>query len=164
MKSCNPQDERIEQLYKEMYRTLLVYAKNGLEEPSLAEEAVQDTFCIACTKSDDLLRSNNPKGWLMVTLKHVIQNTKRQRAKMGKLAMLSLATEEAACLATYDEEDIDTLYGDLAKQEDFQLFKRIVLDHYSMKEAADEFGITVEACKKRVQRIRAFLRKKFTQD
>lgn len=66
-------------------------------------------------------------------------------------------------LATYDEEDVDILYGDVAPREDFQIFKLIALKDYTMKEAADEFGISVEACKKRVQRIRNHLRKKFPQ-
>ena len=115
----------------------------------LAEEATQEVFCIACNKSESLLQSNNPKGWLMQTLKNVIQNIKRQQAKMKQLAIMSLNFEES-----------DILYGDVAPREDFQILKLIALKGYTMKDAADEFGITVEACKKRVQRIRNHLRKK----
>lgn len=43
---------------------------------------------------------------------------------------------------------------------DFQLLKRVVLDGCTMLDAAEEQGITVEACKKRVQRIRAYLKQK----
>lgn len=161
MNGINVQEEQIEQLYREMYPVLITYAKNNLMETPLAEEAVQDVFCIACAKSGEFLRSGNPRGWLMTTLKFVIRNTERQRAKMS---VLSLNTDESALLAVYDEGDIDALYENLAAREDFQLFKKIVLDHYSMKEAAEEFGITVEACKKRVQRIRAFLRKNILED
>ena len=153
--------EQIERLYKEMYPILLGYAKNVLQEPPLAEEAVQDAFCIACAKSGDFLRSGNPKGWIMETLKFVIRNTQRQQAKMRKLTVMSLNSEESALLAAYDEGDIDALYENLAAREDFQLFKKIALDHYSMKEAAEEFGISVEACKKRVQRIRSFCAENF---
>ena len=80
---------------------------------------------------------------------------------MKRLAIISLNSEESDFLATYDEEDVDILYGDVAPREDFQIFKLIALKGYTMKEAADEFGISVEACKKRVQRIRNHLRKKF---
>ena len=45
------QEEIIAQLYREMYRKLVVYAENALND-SLAEEAVQDTFRIACSKYD----------------------------------------------------------------------------------------------------------------
>ena len=164
MDGCNPQNERIEQFYREMYKVLYVYAKNALSDPPLAEEVTQDVFCIACAKSDEFLQSDNPKGWLMQTLKNVIQNVKRQQAKMKRLAIISLNSEESELLATHDEVDIDTLYGDMAPREDFQIFKRVALDGCSMKEVADEFGISVEACKKRVQRMRKYLRKKFSQE
>lgn len=163
MSGCNPQNERIGQLYREMHKVLYVYAKNALNDPPLAEEATQDVFCIACAKSDSLLQSDNPKGWLMQTLKNVVKNLKRQQAKMKRLAIISLNSEESDFLATYDGEDVDILYEDVAPREDFQIFKLIALKGYTMKEAADEFGITVEACKKRVQRIRNHLRKKFPQ-
>lgn len=163
MSGCDPQNERIGQLYREMYKVLYVYAKNALNDHPLAEEAMQDVFCIACAKSDSLLQSDNPKGWLMQTLKNVVKNIKRQQAKMKRLAIISLNSEESDFLATYDEEDVDILYGDVAPREDFQIFKLIALKDYTMKEAADEFGISVEACKKRVQRIRNHLRKKFPQ-
>lgn len=159
----NPQNEQIEQLYREMYKVLYVYAKNALNDPSLTEEATQDVFCIACAKPDSLLQSDNPKGWLMQTLKNVVKNIKRQQAKMKHLAIISLNSEESEFLAAYDEEDIDILYGDVSPREDFQIFKLIALEGYTMKDAADEFGISVEACKKRVQRIRNYLRKKFPQ-
>ena len=48
------QEEIIAQLYREMYRKLVVYAENALND-SLAEEAVQDTFRIACSKYDELM-------------------------------------------------------------------------------------------------------------
>ncbi len=125
MGGCNPQNDRIEQLYHEIYDKLYRYAKNALSDPSIAEEATQDVFCIACAKSDELLQSNNPQGWLMKTLKYVIQNIKREQAKTRRLAILSLNSDESDLLATYDEEDVDILYGDLAPREDFQIFKLI---------------------------------------
>ena len=82
---------------------------------------------------------------------------------MKRLAILLLTTEESDLLATYDEEDVDILYGDMAPREDFQIFKRIALDERTMKEVAAEFDISVEACKKRVQRMRKHLRKRFSQ-
>ncbi len=164
MGGCNPQNDRIEQLYHEIYDKLYRYAKNALSDPSIAEEATQDVFCIACAKSDELLQSNNPQGWLMKTLKYVIQNIKREQAKTRRLAILSLNSDESDLLATYDEEDVDILYGDLAPREDFQIFKLIALERYSMKQAADDFGISIEACKKRYQRIKKHLQKKFSQE
>lgn len=152
-------EAQIARLYQEMYPMLLEYAKCILHEGALAEEAVQDTFCIACAKSSQLLHSSNPNGWLVITLKNVIQNTRRRQAKAK---MIKLCTVEDSMWITYNDENIDILYGDIAQREDFQLFKRVVLDRCSMREAAEEAGITVDACKKRVQRCRNYLYKRFS--
>ena len=138
------QTEQIEQLYRKMYKALLIYAKTVLNSPALAEEAVQDAFCIACEKSDELLGCGNPEGWIIKTLKYVAQNTLRQREKMGRMVMMTLNSEDAVQLAASDEEDINILYEDIFEAEEFQLFKHVVLDGCSMREASEEIGITLE--------------------
>ena len=59
-----------------------------------------------------------------------------------------------------EDANVDLLYGDLLPEEDFRLLKRIVLERYSYLEAAEEPGISLEACRKRVQRIKQRLREK----
>ena len=59
------QSKFIEQLYMEMYDMLITYARCALQEESLAEEAVQETFRIACQKPESLRDSPNPNGWLV---------------------------------------------------------------------------------------------------
>ena len=49
---------------------------------------------------------------------------------------------------------VDLLFSNVAASEDFQLLKRIALDQCTMPELAHELGVSVEACKKRVQRAR----------
>lgn len=163
MACYKPEEDQIAQLYMVMYECMFTYAKSVLLDHSLAEEAVQNTFCIACMKAEELSASENPNGWLMLTLQNVMRNMKRQRASMSRLIMASLRVEDVKEVQTYDEESVDMLYGDVSSHSDFKLLKRIVLDGYSMVEAADEFGITVDACKKRVQRIKKLLRKKFSK-
>ena len=46
----------------------------------------------------------------------------------------------------------------------FQLLVNIVVRRYTMLEAAEELGITVEACKKRVQRAKKKLQKIIEKD
>lgn len=157
-----PDEEQITKLYQEMYGRMVAYASSVLGDRNLAEEAVQDTFCIFCRKTEDVLRHESPQGWLMRTLQNVMRNMQRHRAAMNRLIMASLQVEDLDELLVYDEEDVDLLYEDLSAQTDFQLLKRVVLDGCTMLEAAEEYGITVEACKKRIQRIRKFLKKKLS--
>lgn len=43
--------QAIEKLYLQMYTRLFAYARSSLPNDALAEEAVQETFVIACQKS-----------------------------------------------------------------------------------------------------------------
>lgn len=155
-------EDQISRLYREMYSRMLVYASSVLRNQDLAEEAVQDTFCILCTKANEALKKENPHGWLMRTLQNVMRNMNRQRMVLNRLIMTSLQVEHLEEMLVYDEENVDILNGDVSVRADFQLLKRIVLDNYTMQEAAEEFGITVDACKKRVQRIKKLLKEKLS--
>ena len=84
------QDEFVSRYYKEMYQQLMVYARSSLSNPSLAEEAVQDTFRIACAKIDDFMSSPNPQGWLVLVLRNVIRNIRRELASLSKTIVSSV--------------------------------------------------------------------------
>ena len=77
--------QQLEQLYRQMYELLFGYANATMKDPSRAEEAVQETFRIACDKRSDLLESKNPKGWLVNTLKGVLRNFLRKDARDSKV-------------------------------------------------------------------------------
>lgn len=151
------QEEEIEKLYMDMYKQLVSYANIVLENYALAEEAVQETFRIACTKPDDLLSSPSRKGWLIKTLKNVLCNMKRSRASLKRLvgALMGMSS-----CGDYDEINVDTLYTDLIGDKDYKLLKKIVLEDKSTIEIAQELGISVGACSKRIQRARKKLQKK----
>lgn len=157
-----PDKEQITILYQEMYGRMVAYASSVLGDRNLAEEVVQDTFCIFCTKAETTLQHENPQGWLMRTLQNVMRNMQRHRAAVNRLMMKAFRVKNWEALLVYDQEDVDLLYGDLAARADFQLLKRVVLDGCTMLEAAKEYGISVEACKKRIQRLRTHLKKKLS--
>lgn len=162
MEAHEPWESTVERFYKEMYPALHIYALRILENNALAEEAIQDAFCIVCAKRSQFLASQNPQSWIMCTLKHVMQNMLRSQVKLKKLVSLSMELEETLPAGEPELVGVDTLYCDLSGSEDFQLLKRVALDRCSMLELAREYGISVETCKKRVQRARKRLQKKIT--
>jgi RNA polymerase sigma-70 factor (ECF subfamily) len=159
----NNQDLFIENLYREMFTQLNIYAQSALRDRSLGEEAVQDTFRIACIKIDELIASSNPKGWLMNTLKNVISNIRRSRARLLRMLYTASEMNEASFGSTHDDIDPEIMYGGIISTEEFNLLKKIVLERYSMLEAAEELGISVEACKKRLQRAKDKFKKKLEE-
>lgn len=158
MKRCEPWKDAVEKLYKDMYPALHAYARRVLEDGALAEEAIQDAFCIACARQDQFLSSPNPQGWIMLTLKHVMQNTLRAQAKLKLLLTLDAGVDLPA--GEPELMSVDLLFCDVSGSEDFRLLKRIALDRCTILELSEELGVSVEACKKRVQRARKRLQKK----
>ena len=99
----------------------------------------------------------------MCTLKHVMRNMIRSRSRLR--ALLQALEERAGPPAGTEElASVDVLFGDVSDSEDFRLLKRIALDRCTVLEVAEDLGISVESCKKRVQRARKRLQGKMTME
>lgn len=154
------ENHEIEKLYIEFYNQLFCYAKSTLRNDALAEEAVQDTFRIACMKPDEVCGSPNPKGWLLKTLRYIVYNMVRCQARANRMMTLSMLEFDEDSDSKSDNMNLDVLYENLAETEEFKII-RGVAEGKSMLELAEERGISISACKKRVQRARQVLQKKF---
>lgn len=154
------QRDQIGQLYQEMYEFLLSYALSYLKNSPLAEEAIQETFRIACLKPDALLDSPNPKGWLINTLKNTMRNIERSRGNANKLLIAYTAVHGSNVAFSEDKLSMEISYSNVADSEEFKLIKEMAVEGKSHLEMAEARGISVNACKKRVQRAKEFLRKK----
>ena len=153
------QSAQIEMLYLQMFDGMMAYARS-----SLPEEAVQETFRIACQKAEALCNSPNPKGWLVKTLKFTIQNIKRSRESMRLLLAEYLAAQAQQAAFSEDKIRLEVLYGNIADQEEFQLLKEMAVEGKSHLEMARIRGISISACKKRVQRAKKVLQRKLKLD
>lgn len=150
------QQEHISTSYFEMSKLLLSIAYRSLESYSLAEEAIQDAFCIACRKPDSFLSSGNPQGWIVNTLLNVIRNMKRTISKNTQNVINAPALFPA--IPHYDDYS-DIEYADLVGSEEYNLNRKVAVEQYSVKDAADALSVSNEACKKRIHRIRAKLKR-----
>jgi len=151
----------IEKHYKEMYNKLFLYAMRILKNSLLSEEAVQDTFRIACTKINIIYSSRNPEGWLVNTMRNVIRNIQKSQIILNKYIIHLSDIENVEDSTDFIKHDFELLFGDIAKSDDFKLLTRIVIDKITILEASKELGINVEACKKRVQRVKKKLKDKY---
>lgn len=154
------QQKYIESLYLEMYNKLIVFANCAFPEEGLAEEAVQETFRIACQKPDQICGSENPRGWLVNTLKYTIRNMRRSRASSQQLLTRYLALQTESITYSVDSVSLEVLYEDMAHSEEFKLVKEMAVDGKSHLQMAEARGITVSACKKRMERAKKLLQKK----
>lgn len=154
------QNRMIDELYREMFEKMKVYACCSLDNEALAEEAVQETFRIACQKPEQLCESANPRGWLVQTLKYTINNIKRNRETAKRIMEKYLMTQIDDFTFSEDRIDFHILYENVADTEELKLLAEMAIEGKSHLEMANSRGISVSACKKRVQRAKEALRKK----
>lgn len=154
------QREQIAALYVEMYDGMMTFAQLKLKEESQAEEAVQEAFRIACLRAEQMLQSPNPRGWLVNTLKFTIKNITRSRESTRLLLSRYLATQSDAVVFSEDKVSLEVLYENVADLEEFKLIKELAVDGKTQLELAENRGITLAACKKRVQRAKKTLQRK----
>lgn len=156
------QRRKIEELYLEMFDKMMVYARCSLDNESLAEEAVQETFRIACQKPEQLCESDNPQGWLVQTLKYTILNIKSSCAAARKILEGYAIYQNESLAVSEDRLQLHFLYEDVADTEEFALLTEMAIEGRSHLEMAKRRGISVSACKKRVQRAKETLRRKIS--
>lgn len=152
--------ERIEILYLSLYDKLMVYARCAFQNEGLAEEAIQDTFRIACMKPQEVCESSNPEGWIVNTLKHIIANTKRNRMTANRILTEYISIQVKELAVSEDQLEFSLMYEDVAELEEYRLIREMIFEGKSHLELARERGISVAACRKRVQRAKEILRKK----
>lgn len=155
--------EQLTRLYKSLQPKMLSYALKFLNDPDLAQDVVQDTFCEAVRYATRLLVHPNPEGWLMQALKFKLMESQRTRNRY-LLRFLSLDSAEHQLTAIRDNDTPETIYirtgeamGTIKAAltpEDYHLLCRIVLDQVSHKTVAHELGISIAASQKRLSRIR----------
>ena len=158
------QSKLIESLFLEMHGLLKSYALGILRDESLAEEAVQETFQVACIRPEALFESPNPKGWLVNTLKLTLRNMIRSRESSQRLLSKYLSMQMDTMAFSEDKVSFEVMYQNISDTEEFKLIKEMAIDGKSHLEMAQARGITVTACKKRVQRAKEILKRKLKID
>ncbi len=146
---------RIERLYVECRSFLLRYARRSLGTfAAYAEDAVQETFWIACKKQAALLSSPKPKGWLFRTLKYVICNLYRKLCPFVQFPTNSLLCVSAPGSVADTATDLVFLYDTLCGIPDFRLLVRFFLWGEPILEIALSLSVTVAACRVRICRAK----------
>lgn len=165
------QNRLLEELYREYFPKLLLYADSALQDKDRAQDVVQDTFHEAIRHIDTLAVHKNPGGWLMETVKNKIKDSERARCRYIR-RFLSLNTDIVENTVPSGDLALDEQVGqdsanllqsieDILTPEEIRLLKRLAFDKAGHLQAAKELGITVYASQKRFQRVKEKLYKLF---
>ena len=157
------ENELVERLYRLHFKKLFIYANAVLRDPEQAKDVVQDTFHEALRRIDVFAKHENPGGWLMNTLKNKLKENERTRRRdLCRLLSLdadfpdkrNLPEELVVAQPEPQEESVIEILERVLTPEEFRLLKRLVFDRASHQQVAQEFGISVYASQKRLERIR----------
>ena len=152
-------EDFLRELYIEMYPKLYQYARVKLGDRQLAQELAQDVFVLAQEKIDSLRQSPNPKGWLIKAAGYAVLHAQRTK-KLLESRLLPL--DESLAAAPTEPEEYSL--RELMSREDWRLLSSVYLEGRSIKETAELCGLSLEACRKRLFRIKRRLRKKLGED
>lgn len=160
------QSEFFERFYRDHFDELVIYANTFLHNSDHAKIATQDAFHTAVRKIDDFMDSPNPIGWMKKTVKNTVRNMIRARERQIKMVIsLEELPVEPSSTDKYDiMPSVLDECGRVLSKEEVYLLRRIAIDGVTYVEMSDELGISVWACRKRVQRMMDRLRKDWKPD
>ena len=154
------QRDYIQALYLEHYAALESYVLGlGFSEDA-AEDWLQETFLVAIRRIETLQICKSPRAYLIRILRNVIGYHLRSLKYAAELANRLREPKEEYL----DEVAPEVLYRGMVRDEELRLLLRFYRDGCSQKELAEELGIDLNACKKRIQRAKAHLLAALEQD
>ena len=156
------QDFVLEKFYREYFHAVEIHAYRYIGNWDDAHVATQEAFHIACEKIDDFMIQPNKVGWLKNVVKNVCRNMYRAKKKQLSLFISIEDLDRSQEPATFDHVERDPLedYKELISESEFLLLRKIIIEGVSYAQVANELGISMWACRKRVERALSIIRKK----
>jgi RNA polymerase sigma-70 factor (ECF subfamily) len=148
-----------EQLFKENYRRLCLYAMQILKDKDTAEEIVQDTFVKLWEKHEDIQFKSSPVVYLQKAIKnnalsHLRYRNKKRVVDIDETHIDIKSSNDADSEANITEINrlIDQTLNEFPEKWQ-KIFRLIRFDGLKYKEAAKELSISVKTVEKAMGRI-----------
>lgn len=167
------EDEFFTSLYQQYFNQVKLYVLCFVPDPYRAEEIAQDTFHTAMVKIGDVMDAEMPVKWLKRTAKHKAQNEWKIHQRDLKRYLSLSAPETPEPVSPFDVESavaerldrrgasVEDVIRQTLTPIECTILKRYVIDHARYAQVADELGISLWDCQKRMQRIRKKLSEKY---
>lgn len=152
----------LEQLYKEHYRRIFIFALSSVKNEHTASDIAQETFLRALLSLDS--NSRNPLAWLYKVADNLIIDHFRSEKKVGELSDETPSDFSVADRYIKDEEN-RLLYRAIASLPDID--RKIITMFYfsglSQREIAVVTGLSFVNVRVRMDRAREKLKKLLTE-
>ncbi len=144
-------EEYFQKLYEETYDEILRYvSKLYWYDAAMVEDILQETYLILYRKITEVMRHENPTGWIKMTAKYVTYHVLERNH-----AVEEILSQYQADTAVSPEKLLDE-YEDLRKfltEKELKLIRRYYEEGYSLDELAQEYRISKPALKMRIHRV-----------
>lgn len=146
----------IRQLYEDEAVRLYYFIKKLIGDGELAQDIVQETFCVATRRAEELINHPQPVAWLYQTAKYIILSECRKKQKRDMNCcyedMEEIIRDDSAELAliSAEEDMVKTVLSD----SEYRIVELVHIQGYKTKEAADELDMKEGTLRVRLLRIR----------
>ena len=158
------QDEFLERLFRAYFNELELYAYALLKNRSDAEAAVQEAFHIACTKINEVMASPNQVGWMKKTIKNISRNMRRRRLRESLLVTRFEDLHGEPGVEDSREFELYEQCKAVLTAEEYDLLIDIYINGIPVARKAEELGVSIWACYKRVNKALEKLRRELENE
>jgi RNA polymerase sigma factor (sigma-70 family) len=154
-------DEEFARIVATHRRALTRYGLRRLDDPTMTEDFVAETFVVVWRRLDDPPRRDEELFWLYGIAGRVISNMRRGRQRSMRLEMrLAFEREGEHLEPRYNEEDIERLMGALGalSDDERELIQLSYWEKLSYREMGIALGCSEKAAGVRLSRARSRLR------
>lgn len=154
--------EQIERLYRKYRNKLIVHIFRFTGDWDSANEGVQEVFRVACEKRDILFSAENQIAWLKQIAKNIALNIlKKQQQRETRLLSLEDIPEDYRPFMIDGELAAieDDILNERFSKEDQELLHQIYIEGLPYDTVAERHGLSVSACRKRVERLRRHVKR-----
>lgn len=165
MDKNTPMEEVFDHYFQTYYTKLWRQAQSilarhaGRKDPDRADEAVQEVFLVAWQKPREFLGSPSPVGWLVNTLKFVLQNMIREDQRWHARLQEFQAHLDREAVQPAPGADLE-IEG-LISPEELELLKRLYLYGETYEELCRELGLKKSTLAMRVKKSKEDFQKKY---
>lgn len=141
------QDKLISSLFETQYDKLHTVGCRLTGDAQQAHDLVQSTFLLAILHPEEFIHHPNQEGWLMMTLKNLIQNENRRQYRrdvsMDELFEMAAPTAQAS---------LEELFPTRLAKEDRDILRWRFEQRLDYRDIANMLGISQSGCRSRVSR------------
>ncbi|MCM1569222.1 MAG: sigma-70 family RNA polymerase sigma factor [Roseburia sp.] len=151
----NPtQSSEFSMLFQEHYLFILRYLLSVLPDKSIAEDVTQETFCEALRQYEKLHNIENRRGWLVKTAWYKMKEMERRLHRRDVVLVDMELADTGIRDRSYEIKELEMLLQQTLSREERMCFMRHYFWGYSVKELADWEGITENAMRVKLCRIK----------